>query len=75
MIIKEVQNINLILEVHKKIYLNPFPLKSLESKKERGNNIINYEFWEDNIVIGYCIIIDKKEEKELTRRNKNLESR
>ena len=65
MIIKEVQNINLILEVHKKIYLNPFPLKSLESKKERGNNIINYEFWEDNIVIGYCIIIDKKEEKTL----------
>ena len=43
MIIREVQSINLILEVHKKIYLNPFPLKSLESKKERGYNIINYE--------------------------------
>lgn len=65
MIIREVQSINLILEVHKKIYLNPFPLKSLESKKERGYNIINYEFWENNTIIGYCIIVDKEEEKTL----------
>lgn len=65
MIIKKVENLDLIVEVHNKIYLNLFPMESLKAKKEKKYNLINYEFWLDNTIIGYCIILDKEKEKTL----------
>lgn len=65
MLIKKVENIDLIQKVHEQIYLNSFPIKNFESKREKGYQLLNYEFWENDKIVGYCIVIDKIKEKNL----------
>ena len=63
MVIKLVDTMENIRVIHKQIYMNNFPEESLKSKEIRGLNVLKYEFWDEDKIIGYCTVVDKKSEK------------
>ena len=64
MIIKEIHDINIIIPLHKRIFGKEFPVSSYY-KKRKINNIYIFIYEEDDEMIGYSIIVDQSEEKNL----------
>lgn len=65
MFIVETEDIDIIENIHKKIYLEKFPIDSMMSKEKRGYKLLKYIIEDQNKLVGYCIVINKKEEKNL----------
>lgn len=63
-IIKEIHDINIILSIHKKIFGKEFPISSYY-KKSDTNNLYIFIYEEENELIGYSIIVDQANEKNL----------
>ena len=64
MIIKEIQDINVILPLHYEIFGKEFPISSYY-KKSKTNKLYIFVYEEDSNLIGYSIIVDQAEEKNL----------
>ena len=65
MVVREVENLELIKKIHKEMYTNEFPMESMISKEKRGYNMLKYEFWDEDKIVGYCVVTDKEREKNL----------
>ena len=64
MIIKEIQDINIILPIHFEIFGKEFPISSYY-KKSNSNKLYTFVYEEDSDLIGYSIIVDQASEKNL----------
>lgn len=64
MIIKEIHDINIILSIHEKIFGKEFPVSSYY-KKCKTNNLYIFVYEEENELIGYSIIVDQADERNL----------
>lgn len=64
MIIKEIHDINIILSLHNEIFGKEFPLTSYY-KKYKMNNLYIFVYEEESQLIGYSIIVDQENEKNL----------
>ena len=62
--IKQIYNINEIIPLHNIIFGKEFPMQSL-NKKKREADILMYIYEEENVKIGYSIVIAQKREKNL----------
>ena len=62
MIIKEFQDINIIIPLHEEIFGKSFPIASYY-KKCRTNKLYIFAYEEDLNLIGYSIIVDQNSEK------------
>lgn len=65
MLIVETVDIEIIQNIHKQIYLEKFPIDSMVAKEKKGYKLLKYVFKDRDELIGYCIVIDKREEKNL----------
>ena len=64
MIIKEIHDINVILPIHYEIFGKEFPISSYY-KKSKTNMLYIFVYEEDSKLIGYSIIVDQDEKKNL----------
>ena len=64
MIIKEIHDINVILPIHYEIFGKEFPISSYY-KKSKTNMLYVFVYEEDSKLIGYSIIVDQDEKKNL----------
>ena len=64
MVIKHIQDINTILPLHDEIFGKPFPISSYY-KKCTSNTLDIFVYEEDSQLLGYSIIVDQEEEKNL----------
>lgn len=64
MIIKEFQDINIIIPLHEEIFGKPFPISSYY-KKCRTNKLYIFAYEEDLNLIGYSIIVDQNSERNM----------
>ena len=64
MIIKEIHDINVILPIHYEIFGKEFPISSYY-KKYKTNMLYIFVYEEDSKLIGYSIIVDQDEKKNL----------
>ena len=64
MIIKEIHDINIILSLHERIFGKEFPISSYY-KKCKTNNLYIFVYEEETKLIGYSIIVDQADKKNL----------
>ena len=64
MIIKEIHDINIILPIHNEIFGKEFPISSYY-KKSQTNSLYIFVYEEDSKLIGYSIVVNQKEKKNL----------
>ena len=64
MIIKEIQDINIIIPLHVEIFGKAFPISSYY-KKCKTNKLYIFVYEEDSDLIGYSIIVDQNQEKNM----------
>ena len=64
MIIKEIQDINTIIPLHAEIFGKAFPIPSYY-KKCKTNKLYIFVYEEDSDLIGYSIIVDQNQEKNM----------
>lgn len=64
MTIREVKDVNIILPLHKEIFGMDFPMESYYKKKKKYNLLI-YVYDEDSMLLGYSIVVDQADEKNL----------
>ena len=64
MTIKRILDINVILPLHDEIFGKPFPISSYY-KKCKSNSLYIFVYEENSELLGYSIIVDQKEEKNL----------
>lgn len=64
MVMKEIHDINIILQIHKEIFGREFPISSYY-KKSCTNNLYIFVYEENAKLIGYSIIVDQSTEKNL----------
>lgn len=63
-IIKEIQDINIIIPLHKEIFGKDFPIESYY-KKSKSNKLYIFVYEEDLNLFGYSIVVDQENEKNL----------
>lgn len=51
-----------IISIYPEVFLVPFPEESYYEKIKKGYHVFHVEFWEQEKLIGFCLVIDKKEE-------------
>ena len=61
--IKEIFDLRVILPLHEEIFGTSFPISSFEKKSK--NNKLHIFVYEEDLMIGYSIVVEKEEERDL----------
>ena len=60
----ELDSIEPITQIHEQVFGTPFPYESYE-KKSMSHKLYAYAYYENEMLVGYSIIVDQAEEKNL----------
>ena len=60
--VKEIEDVNSVIQLHEKIFNKPFPLQSYY-KKNSIYKVDIYVYEENSNLLGYSIVVDQEKEK------------
>lgn len=49
-----------IVAIYPDVFLVPFPLEHYRKKQSTGYNVLPVKFIDDNTLVGFCLVIEKK---------------